>query len=679
MRIRSLLVPALAASFLLSVPAAHADPNGPDWYKDAGGTWKEAYIDEADGTKLHADVIRPAGLPAGAQTPVILSIGPYFNHSGQVGPAGPVEDAPYEPAAAAGPSRRFQDFVVGSHLLERGYTYVMVDLRSFGGSSGCLDWGGPGEQADVKAAVEWAASQPWSTGKVGMYGKSYDAVTGLIGEISSPAGLSAVVAQEPVYDLYRYLYAEGMRYSNSLATPALYDLIELTPGTIQDSPDYLSNGSNSTARPGCEAANWADQQDSDHTSDYWKARDYIHRAGDGHTPLFMTQGFLENNTKPDGAWDFFNAVDAPKRAWFGMWDHVRGNDVGTTDETKDRLAMGRHGWFDEVMRFYDEHVQGVAPAVVDPPLAVETSDGTWRSEASWPPADAQAVTATLKTGSYTDDTTNNGTGSGSGTGVWTFSPPLPYEAHLAGVPTLQATVTAALADANFVADVYDVDAAGKAILISRQASLVPSDGKLSLKLYGDDWRIAAGHRIGVLLTSSNAEWWDAARPTLQSVSVDSASITLPFLTYTRNETIEGGRSIKLDQYLKDAPFTVDPATIAGNTDAGFPLPPAMVDRPQAARRPAVRRRSNGRQLVARIGRSGARVVVYGAAPSGSRLTVSLLRGARRVAVAHTRARYSAYRVAFRVRRGGRYRARVTTTLHGHRVSARTAFAKSRAS
>ena len=73
--------------------------------------------------------------------------------------------------------------------MERGYTWVQVDLRGFGGSSGCLDWGGPGEQADVKAAVEWAAKQPWSTGKVGMYGKSYDGVTGLIGIAQQPQGL----------------------------------------------------------------------------------------------------------------------------------------------------------------------------------------------------------------------------------------------------------------------------------------------------------------------------------------------------------------------------------------------------------------------------------------------------------------------------------------------------------
>ena len=79
-----------------------------------------------------------------------------------------------------------------------------------------------------------------------MYGKSYDGVTGLIGEVLSPKGLAAVVSQEPVYDMYRYLYSEGMRYLNSLATPALYDAIEVTPGSIQDDPQYLVNGSNST-------------------------------------------------------------------------------------------------------------------------------------------------------------------------------------------------------------------------------------------------------------------------------------------------------------------------------------------------------------------------------------------------------------------------------------------------
>src|SRR3954468_22523714 len=194
--------PLIAIAAVLALPAtARADAPPP------GSKWTQAYITESDGTKLHADVLRPANLPPNAKTPVILSIGPYFNHSGQTGPAGPIEDTPYTPTGEAGPSARFFDFINGAKLMEKGYTWVQVDLRGFGGSSGCLDWGGPGEQADVKAAVEWAARQPWSTGSVGMYAKSYD-----------------------------------------------------------------------TAKPGCPAQNYAEQQDPNHDLDYWKARDLIPEA-----------------------------------------------------------------------------------------------------------------------------------------------------------------------------------------------------------------------------------------------------------------------------------------------------------------------------------------------------------------------------------------------------------------
>src|SRR3954463_2849007 len=231
---RSRLLPVLATLALLLPRAALARAA----HVPAGASWSEQTITEPDGTKLHADVLRPKNLPDTAKTPVILSIGPYFNHSGQTGPAGPVEDTPYNPATADGPSDRFYDYINGTHLLDKGYTWVQVDLRGFGGSNGCLDWAGPGEQGDVKSAVEWAASQSWSTGKVGMYGKSYDGVTGLIGANHDPAELGAVVSQEPVYDMYRYLYGDGIRRLNSVLTPALYDLIDMTPSPATDDANY---------------------------------------------------------------------------------------------------------------------------------------------------------------------------------------------------------------------------------------------------------------------------------------------------------------------------------------------------------------------------------------------------------------------------------------------------------
>jgi predicted acyl esterase len=649
----------------LAAPAQAQMPTGTDWYKapSINAKWTQASITEPDGTVLHADILRPADLPDTAKLPVILSIGPYFNHAGQEGAA----DPGYQPTGTAGPSTRFEDFVYEAHLMQRGYAYVMVDLRGFGGSTGCLDWGGPGEQADVKSAVEWAAAQPWSTGSVGMYGKSYDGVTGLIGESLQPKGLKAVVSQEPVYDLYNYLYTNGVRFENSLATPALYDGIAATPGVVGgDAPDYMANSVND---PACLTTNYEPQAtDSDHGSAYWKSRNFI-AASKGHAiPLILTQGFLENNTKPEGAWDYFNELAGPKRAWFGMWDHIRGNDEAEGDDAKP------HPWFDEVMRWYDYYVKGVAeseaPVDKDPAVEVESSDGSWRDETRWPPDDSTPLKVTLNAGSYNDTGTDDGTGEGGspdtvGQGVWTVSPPLPSAAHYAGVPHVDLQASATAPNATMSVDTYDISKDGKALLLSRSATLVPADGKVSMDLYGNDWDIPAGDRLGIRVSSADAEWWTPTG-TQAPVTVSAGTITLPFLKYTR----PAGRAQKLPSRLHEwtsgAPFAVDQSVLTTAVSASFPLPAPLTPRPASATpskpnptvpvTPAAKKRQ---RLVVHIARKGRRVTVYGTAPSGYKVVVHLVRGKKAAGTKRTRAKLNAFRVTFRVHRAGRYRARVT--------------------
>jgi hypothetical protein len=536
---------AVAAAVPATASAADVPP---------GATWTEATVPSSDGVKLHADILRPSHLAADAKTPVILSIGPYFNHSGQTGPAGPVEGTSYDPLGpSTGPSDRFLDFVTGARLMERGYTFVMVDLRGFGGSTGCLDWGGPGEQADVVAAVQWAAAQPWSTGAVGMYGKSYDGVTGLIGVNKRPAGLKAVVSQEPVYDLYRYLYGDGIRRENSILTPALYDLIDQTPGPLADSPDYNLAGADDTMRPGCKALNWLDQAgNDDHFSPYWRARNLIPGASGSDVPLFLTQGLTENNTVADGTAQYLRNHTGYERAWLGPWEHVRGNE---TDETG-RLKMGRAGWFDEVMRFYDRFLKGETPAVEDPPVAVQTNDGVWRGEQQWPPADAADFTTPLRAGSYSDDGTASAT---DANGVWTISKPLAHDVHLSGSGKAVVDVSTLLPRANLVVDVYDLDAGGRGPLITRQGYLIRSSGPITLDLWSADWKLAAGHRIAVRVADANTDWWLHA-PTKQTVTVHGGSVTLPFLTQPRTETIAGDPGVQLEPYLART-VSVPPATL----------------------------------------------------------------------------------------------------------------------
>jgi uncharacterized protein len=577
----------LAVLAAFAAAPALASASGVD-YPDAD--WTEAWIDSPsqDGgdATLHADVLRPKGATAADKTPVILSIGPYFNHSGQTGPAGPAEGTNYDPVGPnAGPSERFQDFVEGSGLLKKGYTFVMVDLRGFGGSNGCLDWSGPGEQADVVNAVKWAAGRSWSTGKVGMYGKSYDGLTGLIGVDHRPPGLGAVVSQEPVYDDYRYLYGDGMRRLNSLATPALYDGIAATPGPLTDSPDYTQSSLND---PACLAQNFAAQAaDDNHDSDFWKLRNLIPGAAGSDVPLFLTQGLTENNTVADGLQQYLDNHTGYERAWLGPWEHVRGNErcaegdgsTGCSDSNVGRLKMGRAGWFDEVMRFYDRFLKGVAPAVADPPIAVQTNDGKWRSEAQWPPADKSQYTTGLRAGSYDDTAQSYSTGSEddptSNSGVWTISKPLPYDVHLSGSGSAAVNVTTSVPNANLVIDVYDLDANGTGPLITRQGHLVrgTGDSTVPLELWSADWKLAAGRRIGVRVTDNNQDWFLLASPTPQTVTVRGGSVTLPFLRYRRTGTIQGDPGVQLADYLADT-VTV-PADTLGSSQADFTLPPPL--------------------------------------------------------------------------------------------------------
>jgi pimeloyl-ACP methyl ester carboxylesterase len=482
-----------------------------------------------------------------------------------------VEGTSYDPIGPSeGPSDRFLDFVEGAKLMERGYTFVMVDLRGFGGSTGCLDWAGPGEQSDVVNAVAWAASQPWSTGKVGMYGKSYDGVTGLIGANHQPAGLKAVVSQEPVYDLYRYLYGDGIRRLNSVLTPALYDLIDLTPGPALDDPNYNIDGLNDTQRPGCPVLNLADQGgNDDHYSAYWRQRNLIPAAKGSTVPLFLTQGLTENNTVADGTAQYLENHGGYERAWLGPWEHVRGND---RDENG-RLKMGREGFFDEVMRFYDQFLKGSDPAVQDPPVAVQTNDGRWRAEQSWPPADGTGYTSALRTGSYTDDGSGSATGTSDTEGVWTISPRLAHDAHLAGSGKAIVDVATTRPNANLVVDVYDLDEFGIGPLITRQGFLARSAGEKTLDLWSADWKIPAGHRIAVRVTDANEDWW-IHTPLFDTVEVVGGSVTLPFLTYERTNTIQGDPGTQLEGYLSET-ISVPPETLRDSISPSFNLPPAQ--------------------------------------------------------------------------------------------------------
>ncbi|MEV5694329.1 CocE/NonD family hydrolase [Micromonospora globbae] len=561
---------AAPASAAADAPITHEEnPRVPK-----GAAWTEAYFPSSDGSdvELHADVLRPAHLPPHAKTPVILSVGPYFSHAGETSPGG---------WDRVGPSARFQDFIDGARLMERGYTFVMVDLRGFGGSTGCLDFLGPGEQADIKAAVEWAARQPWSTGKVGMYGKSYDANTGLAANVLKLKPLRAIVAQEPTWNRYNYLFSNGVPRSNATSSPRSYYSIATMPPLADDSDRYRANAEYEKNHPECEIDNRTNTQNPDPKSEFWRVRDFASRAAGSHTPLFVTSGFIEDNTKPEDMQKYLANHHGPERGWLGQWEHVRGNET----DAEGRLKMGRAGWFDEVMRFYDQHLRGIRPAVTDPAFSVEDSLGNWRAQRTWPVVN-DSYRARLSPGRYVDDggqtqrtaqpmTTSQADGwdieyapeAGSlptartealsadapGNSYWTFSTPAATQVRLTGTPEITLKTRG---QGNVWVRLWDVAPDGTATMFNENVAVLDASGSTSFALKATDWTFARGHRLGVQIGTIMSRGWRPV-PSGQTVTVTDARLALEVQDPRSDRPTQGDRSPYLDRYVAANTITLD--------------------------------------------------------------------------------------------------------------------------
>lgn len=83
------------------------------------------------------------------------------------------------------------------------YVVIQIDSRGSGKSPGFLDPYSPREIQDYYDAIEWAAAQPWSNGRVGLIGISYYAIAQWLVAALRPAHLAAIVPWEGACDHYR--------------------------------------------------------------------------------------------------------------------------------------------------------------------------------------------------------------------------------------------------------------------------------------------------------------------------------------------------------------------------------------------------------------------------------------------------------------------------------------------
>ncbi|KAH6701236.1 Alpha/Beta hydrolase protein [Leptodontidium sp. MPI-SDFR-AT-0119] len=181
---------------------------------------RDVKIPTRDGSYVVADVFLPL---AGGSHPTLLHQGVYgrafrtgSSHTAADRQASEQREADYyENVEARGQIYeyfRYSESAVAANSFDwvpRGYALVRVDSRGVGQSPGILAPFSPQEAQDYYDAIEWAAQQTWSNGKVGLWGASYNATIQWPVASVQPPSLKAFAPQACDTDGYRDLAYPG--------------------------------------------------------------------------------------------------------------------------------------------------------------------------------------------------------------------------------------------------------------------------------------------------------------------------------------------------------------------------------------------------------------------------------------------------------------------------------------
>jgi putative CocE/NonD family hydrolase len=351
---------------------------------------KNVPVPMRDGTTLRADVYRPK---ARGKFPVLIERTPYNKETcPEIQLKSPEYYAP------------------------RGYVTIIQDTRGRFASEGTFypfDDDGWGPNRDGYDTVEWAAVQPWSTGKIGTIGGSYSGATQYRLAPTRPPHLAAMFVRESSSDYHNeWVYRNGafeLGFMLSWATGVVLnniahlvppDAVERERAVLQkawkdDLESWFShlplNPYPILARLG---AWYNDMLDHPDDGPYWWRWNIAHQHREIDTPIYHLGGWYDIFQR--GTFENFRGIVANGRSErarqsqkliVGPWVHgplqlaaSKTGDVDFGPEAGLDLNALRLRWFDYWLKGIDNGI------MEEPPVKLFVmGTNTWREEDAWPP------------------------------------------------------------------------------------------------------------------------------------------------------------------------------------------------------------------------------------------------------------------------------------------------------
>ena len=159
------------------------------------------YITMRDGVQIAADVWLPQDYQAGQRLPALLRTTRY-GRDGQFGWA-------YRLAVAFKQTDPHDEQT--DYLNQRHFVVIVADARGSGASGGHRETEFSREEiSDLGELVNWAANQPWSNGRVGTFGGSYEGATAELTAVTNPPALKAVAPFSSQFDVGMLVFPGGV-------------------------------------------------------------------------------------------------------------------------------------------------------------------------------------------------------------------------------------------------------------------------------------------------------------------------------------------------------------------------------------------------------------------------------------------------------------------------------------
>jgi putative CocE/NonD family hydrolase len=279
---------------------------------------------------------------------------------------------------------------------EAGYAVAFVSMRGTGKSDGCLPLGGYEDRRDAYAVIESLADQPWSNGRIGMWGLSYAGWSQYLAMAAKPPSLKAVVPESGVIDLWSLISRRGAAFqvagpAFAPAWSALTSLSALDP--VVDATEHAPCPNLAT-----DSAEDLMLQFGTSRNAWWDERDMRPAIKGSRIPALITNGMsMLRMPATDqeghilqfrGLWDLLRPDRT--RMLLGQWPHAYPYNNGRPDFTQMTLD------------FFDEHLRGADRKLKPGVVEYQDDDKTWHTARSWPPP-AQTKRLYLSGEAVTDD------------------------------------------------------------------------------------------------------------------------------------------------------------------------------------------------------------------------------------------------------------------------------------